>query len=64
MAGLRSAGAALAPGGVLAIWSSHRAPDLLAALGSSDLGVTEEVVRRVHREGREFDYAIYVLTAR
>lgn len=63
-AGLRSAAAALAPGGVLAIWSSHRAPDLLAALRGTDLGAAEEVVRRVHRDGREFDYAIYVLTAR
>ncbi|KAB7746352.1 hypothetical protein GA707_02250 [Nostocoides sp. F2B08] len=61
-AGLRSAAAALAPGGVLAIWSSHRAPDLLAELRRSDRGTAREIVRRVHREGREFDYAIYVLT--
>lgn len=64
VAGLRSAAAALAPGGVLAIWSSHRAPDLLAALRSADLGTVEEVVRRVHRDGREFDYAIYVVNPR
>ena len=64
VAGLRSAAAALAPGGVLAIWSSHRAPDLLATLRTSQRGETEELVRRVQREGREFDYAIYVLTAR
>ena len=63
-AGLRSAAAALAPRGVLAIWSSHRAPDLLGALRAANLGTAEEVVRRVQREGREFDYAIYVLTGR
>jgi spermidine synthase len=61
-AGLRRAVAALAPGGVLAIWSSHRADDLSAALRAIPGGRVEEVLRTVHREGREFDYAIYLLT--
>ena len=61
-AGLSMTAAALAPGGTLAIWSSHRAPDLLAALRSLDVGTAEEVVREVRREGRCFDYAVYLLT--
>jgi len=63
-AGLSSAVAGLAPGGVLAIWSSHRAPDLLAALESLGAGRPEEVVREVRREGRRFDYAVYLLSRR
>jgi spermidine synthase len=55
--------AALAPGGVLAVWSSHVAPTLLAALeavaGPAD--VVEEEVVPVARDGRTFDYALYVL---
>ena len=61
-AGLSMTAAALAPGGTLAIWSSHRAPDLLATLRSLDVGTAEEVVREVRREGRCFDYAVYLLT--
>jgi spermidine synthase len=60
--GLALAVAALAPGGLLAIWSSHRAPELAEALGSIG-GEVEEVCREVHREGRALDYAIYLLRA-
>lgn len=62
--GLSAAAAALAPGGVLAIWSSHRSPELLEGLRATGVGEAEEVVRTVRRDGREFDYAIYLLTAR
>ncbi|MFN2320609.1 MAG: spermidine synthase [Dermatophilaceae bacterium] len=62
-AGLRAAVASLRPGGILAIWSSHRAPELLGALEALGAGTVEEILRTVRREGREFDYAIY-LTAR
>jgi spermidine synthase len=64
--GLAAARAALAPGGVLVVWSSHVAPELLAALGevagpSDDVA---ETVVPVEREGRAFDYAIYSLVRR
>ncbi|MFT3859856.1 hypothetical protein [Micropruina sp.] len=50
----------LAPGGVLAIWSQGPAPELAATLAA--LGpVTEELVP-VEREGRHFDYALYLLS--
>jgi len=62
-AGLSSAVAALAPSGVLAIWSSHPAPELLAALDSIEGGTAQEVLRRVSREGRDLTYGIYLLEA-
>lgn len=62
--GLACAAAALAPGGILAIWSSHRAPELLEALRGLRSTTVEEVVCRVERDGRRFDYAIYLLTSR
>lgn len=56
---------ALRPAGILAIWSSHRSPALLTALQSlahhQGRGDVEEVLRPVHREGRDFEYAIYLL---
>ncbi len=60
---LARARGALAPGGVLAVWSSHLAPALLAALEDvAGLGDTvEEEVVPVARDGRTFDYALYVL---
>ena len=61
-AGLRASIDALRPGGVLAIWSSHRAPALLEALVCLGEGPVQEVVRQVHREGRELEYAIYLVT--
>jgi spermidine synthase len=57
--GLATALAALRPGGVLAIWSSGPAPELLAALaglaGSAD---AEQVLLPVERDGRRLDYAV------
>ena len=61
-AGLGAAAASLGPGGMLAIWSSHRAPGLHRALDSLEVGPVAEVVRDVHRDGREFEYAIYLVT--
>ncbi len=56
----------LAPGGALVVWSSHRAPGLLAALrevaGQRDR-VQERTVT-VHREGRTVDYGLYTLIRR
>ncbi|MDO5503704.1 MAG: hypothetical protein Q4G67_11065 [Actinomycetia bacterium] len=52
--------AALAPGGVLAIWSSHRDAALLATLAAATPEPIEEMVLPVQREGRSFDYAIYL----
>lgn len=61
-AGLRAAAASLGPGGILAIWSSHRAPALHRALESLGVGAVAEVVREVRRDGRGFDYVIYLVT--
>lgn len=61
--GLTGVRAALRPGGLLVVWSSHVAPALLAALRAvADDGddVTEQVVV-VEREGRSLDYALYSL---
>jgi spermidine synthase len=61
--GLTAARAALRPGGVLVVWSSHVAPALHAALrevaGDGD-EVSEDVVE-VRREGRVLTYAQYTL---
>ena len=56
---LGGAYARLAPGGILVIWSESAAPALAATLGS--LGVLEERVIGIQREGRRFDYALYLL---
>ncbi len=60
---LTAARSVLAPGGVLAVWSSHVAPRLLAALeavaGPGDR-VDEEVLG-VDRDGRLLEYAVYAL---
>lgn len=69
-AGLAAAARALRRGGILAIWSSHRSPELLAALevlasaqspSAVDSGTVEEVIHPIEREGRAFEYAIYLL---
>jgi spermidine synthase len=64
--GLARARAALAPGGVLVVWSSHVAPELLAALREvmDPADDVAETVVPVEREGRTFDYAIYALLRR
>jgi spermidine synthase len=61
--GLAEARSALAPGGLLVVWSSHVAPSLLAALREVAHGgdeVAEDVVE-VQREGRALRYALYSL---
>jgi spermidine synthase len=61
--GLAAARSVLGPGGLLAVWSSHLAPGLLAALSEVARDgdeVTEDVVP-VEREGRSFRYALYSL---
>jgi spermidine synthase len=58
-AGLASALAALHPGGVLGIWSSDPAPQLLTALTDLPGAVdAEQVLLPVERDGRRYDYAI------
>jgi spermidine synthase len=61
--GLATARAALAPGGVLVVWSSHVAPPLHEALREAARPGDEvdETVLPVVREGRSFDYAVYSL---
>ena len=61
--GLATARSVLRPGGLLVVWSSHRAPALLRALAEVAADgdeVTEDVVP-VEREGRSFRYALYSL---
>ena len=60
---LAAARAALAPDGVLLVWSSHLAPPLLAAMRSAAQpgDVVREQVLPVAREGRSLDYAHYTL---
>lgn len=52
---------ALRPGGVLSVWSAGPAAALRAALEGLAPRV-EEVALAVRREGRTFDYALYVAT--
>lgn len=59
---LARARAPLRPGGVLAVWSSHRAPDLRATL-TDVVGACEERLLRVDRAGRELEYALYLARA-
>ena len=63
VAGLESARAALAPGGVLVVWSSHASPALLRGLRRVARAGDEvaETVLPVTREERSFEYALYVL---
>jgi spermidine synthase len=58
-AGLATALAALRPGGVLAIWSSDPAPELLTDLAAAPGAVdAEQVLLPVERDGRRYDYAV------
>ena len=52
---------ALRPAGVLAIWCAGAAPGLKTALEAGARSV-EEVLLAVRREGRSFDYALYLAT--
>jgi spermidine synthase len=65
-AGLAAARAALVPRGLVVLWSSHVAPSLLETLYQvAEQGdEVEEVVLQVAREGRAFDYALYLLRRR
>jgi spermidine synthase len=58
-AGLAEAARVLHPGGVLVVWSADPAPALHAAL-AEQVGPTEQVVRRIERQGRQLDYYLYV----
>jgi len=60
---LRAALARVAPGGVLVIWAAQREPALLALLGEvAGPDRVSEVVLPIQRDGRAFDYALYVVT--
>ncbi|CCH76718.1 conserved hypothetical protein [Nostocoides japonicum T1-X7] len=62
--GLLAAYEALAPGGLLVVWSSHASPGLLAGLvevGEPRGGSAGERVLTVTRDGRTLDYALYTL---
>jgi spermidine synthase len=56
---LARAAGVLASDGILAVWSSHAAPGLAAAL-EAVVGACEEVLLPVERDDRRFDYAIYL----
>ncbi len=58
---LAGAVARLAPDGLLVIWSEGAAPQLAPAL--AELGELTERIVTVEREGRRFDYALYLLRA-
>ena len=49
----------LAPGGVLAVWSADRAPELADALRSAG-AACREVTLPVERDGRRLEYAVYL----
>ena len=58
-AGLGRALRSVQPGGVLAIWSSDPAPQLLARLSALPGAVdVEQLVLPVERDGRVLDYAL------
>lgn len=61
--GLAAARAALRPGGVLVVWSSHLAPALLASLQGVAAPGDEVAEDRltVERDGRSLGYALYSL---
>lgn len=57
---LRAGLAALAPGGVLAVWSADPSPDLPGLLREAGGDEVEEVPLDVERDGRCFRYAVYL----
>jgi spermidine synthase len=57
--GMASVASALRPGGLLVVWSADRAP-LLQRVLEHAVGPTEQVWRRVRRQGRDLDYYLYV----
>ncbi len=58
-AALATAAAALAPAGMLAVWSSHRSPRLLDALATA-CGQCAEIPVEVVRDGRPLSYYLYL----
>ena len=62
MAGLAAARRALTPGGVLAVWSSGRAPAFTERLGKAGFGV-EEVVVRANAGKRGARHVIWLATS-
>ena len=60
---LAQAARALRPGGLLLVWSADPAPALRSLL-TEQVGPVQEVVRTVSREGRGFDYYLYLATRR
>jgi spermidine synthase len=59
--GLAAAAAALAPGGVLAVWCSHEPSELADTARRLDALTGVQVLRRVvEREGRELEYWLVV----
>lgn len=58
---LAATGRALAPGGLLLVWSADPAPELAATLDGA-VGPVEHLVRWITREGRKLDYHIYLAT--
>jgi spermidine synthase len=64
-AGLAAALGALRHGGVLGVWSSSPAPELRDALAELPGAVdAEQLLLPVHRDGREFDYAVLLVRRR
>ena len=62
-ASMRDIARALAPGGVLAVWSAARS-SVLAATMAEEVGPGEEVVRTVERDGRLMTYHLHLARRR
>jgi spermidine synthase len=62
-ASMRDVARALVPGGVLAVWSAARSPDLATTM-ADEVGPCEEVVRTVERDGRPMAYHLYLARRR
>ena len=62
-ASMRDIARALAPGGVLAVWSAARS-SLLATTMGEEVGTGEEVVRTVERDGRLMRYHLHLARRR
>jgi spermidine synthase len=62
-ASIRDIARALAPGGVLAVWSAARS-SVLATTMAEEVGPGEEVVRTVERDGRLMTYHLHLARRR
>ena len=56
---ISTAARAVREGGVVAVWSSHRSPELRRVLDET-VGPCAEHLQRVQRGGRDLEYALYV----